>query len=81
MFTSIFTSHSPAYNSYCSLAFFMYTLIVYLIHLSTASGRNAPTKTAENADMSQGMWYDRVPLAEERTPVRDIPLHTIGEDD
>ncbi|XP_006461921.1 hypothetical protein AGABI2DRAFT_222945 [Agaricus bisporus var. bisporus H97] len=64
-----------------SLAFFMYTLIVYLIHLSTASGRNAPTKTAENADMSQGMWYDRVPLAEERTPVRDIPLHTIGEDD
>ncbi|EKM81790.1 hypothetical protein AGABI1DRAFT_36578 [Agaricus bisporus var. burnettii JB137-S8] len=64
-----------------SLAFFMYTLIVYLIHLSTASGRNAPTKTVENADMSRGMWYDRVPLAEERTPVRDIPLHTIGEDD
>ncbi|KAF9446891.1 hypothetical protein P691DRAFT_803284 [Macrolepiota fuliginosa MF-IS2] len=64
-----------------SMAFLIYALIVYLIHLYTVSGRNTANKNSENIEMSRTKWYNRVPSAEAETPSSAVPLHVIGEDD
>lgn len=52
-----------------SIAFALYTFIVFLIHLYSTTGRNAATKPAnDNVEMSSSRirpkWYARVPNAE-----------------
>lgn len=64
-----------------SMAFLIYTFIVYLIHLYTVSGRNAVKKTPESLELSNTKWYSRVPNNEVGTPTTAMPLHVIGEDD
>ncbi|KAF5362445.1 hypothetical protein D9756_002412 [Leucocoprinus leucothites] len=65
-----------------SMAFLIYTFIIYLIYLYTASGRNAADKgkKIENIEMPGTAWYSRVPN-EAETPTSSIPLHVIGDDD
>jgi hypothetical protein len=59
-----------------SIAFLLYALIVYVIHLYATTGRNAPAK--ENGIsipmVPRNKWYSRVPSSGE-------PLHVVGEDD
>ncbi|KAK0466786.1 uncharacterized protein EV420DRAFT_1300036 [Desarmillaria tabescens] len=63
-----------------SLSFLLYTLIVWMIHLYTVSGRNAPdakSNLGDNMEMASGIrtkWYSRVPNAEESN-------HIIGDDE
>ncbi|KAJ6581026.1 hypothetical protein B0H19DRAFT_491139 [Mycena capillaripes] len=64
-----------------SIAFLLYTLIVFVLHLYATTGRNAPTKEARNSNNipmtpSRSKWYSRVPNAE-----TERPLHVIGEDE
>lgn len=66
--------------TYSSMAFLIYTFIVYLIHLYTASGRNAAKKNSESIELSNAKWYSRVPNNEVGTPTT-LPHHVIGEDD
>ncbi|KAF5379503.1 hypothetical protein D9615_006482 [Tricholomella constricta] len=72
-----------------SIAFFMYSFIVFLIHLYSTTGRNAPSNLEvaandTNIEMSsQGIrakWYARVPNPE-REAEATRGLHVIGEDD
>ncbi|KAJ7813154.1 hypothetical protein B0H14DRAFT_2854861 [Mycena olivaceomarginata] len=63
-----------------SIAFFLYALIVYVIHLYATTGRNAPAKedSRNNIAMTpRNKWYSRVPNAESPGG----PLHVIGEDE
>ncbi|KAJ3565117.1 hypothetical protein NP233_g7845 [Leucocoprinus birnbaumii] len=64
-----------------SMAFLIYTFIIYLLHLYTTSGRNATDKKTENIEMSRTTWYSRVPNVEAETPTSSMPLHVIGDDD
>lgn len=84
-FTSAIFVTSPLY----SLAFILYTLILSLIHLYSASGRNAPdssnsAKSIENIEMlphgGAPRWYAPVPntASGEETP---ITAHIIGDDE
>ncbi|KAJ7725246.1 hypothetical protein B0H14DRAFT_3002964 [Mycena olivaceomarginata] len=60
-----------------SIAFFLYALIVYVIHLYATTGRNAPAKedSRNNIAMTpRNKWYSRVPNAESPGG----PLHVIG---
>ncbi len=63
-----------------SLSFLLYTLIVWMIHLYTISGRNAPDgkiNSSDSIEMASGIrtkWYSRVPNAEESN-------HIIGDDE
>ncbi|KAG7445160.1 uncharacterized protein BT62DRAFT_898562 [Guyanagaster necrorhizus] len=63
-----------------SLSFLLYTLIVWMIHLYTISGRNAPDAKNDSSDsmeMASGMrtkWYSRVPSAEASN-------HIIGDEE
>ncbi len=62
-----------------SIAFLLYALIVYAIHLSATTGRNAPAKDDRNSipvTAPRNKWYSRVPNAEVGEP-----LHVVGEDD
>ncbi|KAJ7780282.1 hypothetical protein DFH07DRAFT_950326 [Mycena maculata] len=58
-----------------SIAFLLYVLIVFVIHLYATTGRNAPAKEdGDNIAMTiPRKWYSRVPR-EERA------MHVIGED-
>ena len=51
-----------------SIAFALYTFIVFLIHLYSTTGRNAVTKPVnDNVEMTSRIrpkWYARVPNAE-----------------
>ncbi|KAJ7623655.1 hypothetical protein FB45DRAFT_111936 [Roridomyces roridus] len=64
-----------------SIAFLLYALIVFLIHLYATTGRNAPTKEDGNnialTTPRGSKWYSRVPNAERE----QRPLHVVGEDD
>ncbi|KAK0214953.1 hypothetical protein IW262DRAFT_253515 [Armillaria fumosa] len=63
-----------------SLSFLLYTLIVWMIHLCTISGRNAPdaeSNSSDSIEMASGIrskWYSRVPNADESN-------HIIGNDE
>ncbi|KAJ6561083.1 hypothetical protein DFH09DRAFT_985403 [Mycena vulgaris] len=61
-----------------SIAFLLYALIVFVIHLYATTGRNAPAKEDRNSiamTTPRSKWYSRVPNAERG------PLHVVGEDD
>jgi len=63
-----------------SIAFLLYALIVYVIHLYATTGRNAPAKEDRNSipmTAPRNKWYSRVPNAESPGG----PLHVVGEDD
>jgi len=63
-----------------SIAFLLYALIVYVIHLYATTGRNAPAKEDRNnipMTAPRNKWYSRVPNAENPGG----PLHVVGEDD
>jgi len=55
--------------------------IVYLIHLYTASGRNAGNGKSETIEMSRSAWYSRVDNLEVETLDSSVPFHVIGDDD
>ncbi|KAK0188486.1 hypothetical protein F5146DRAFT_1055455 [Armillaria mellea] len=63
-----------------SLSFLLYTLIVWMIHLYTISGRNGPDakiSSGDSIEMASGIrskWYSRVPNADESN-------HIIGDDE
>ncbi|KAJ7614655.1 hypothetical protein DFH06DRAFT_1240565 [Mycena polygramma] len=65
-----------------SIAFILYALIVFVIHLYATTGRNAPSKDRNRdsipmtATRGNAKWYSRVPNAESQSP-----LHVLGEDD
>ncbi|KAG6877545.1 hypothetical protein C0993_006238 [Termitomyces sp. T159_Od127] len=70
-----------------SIAFFMYTFIVYLLHLYSTTGRNA----SRNSSPAEGgieltstniraKWYTRV-LNPEREAESSQRLHVIGDDE
>ncbi|TFK39751.1 hypothetical protein BDQ12DRAFT_681155 [Crucibulum laeve] len=62
-----------------SISFLLYAFIVYLIHLYSTTGRNAPTAAINNTniEMSSGSkWYARVPNTD-----GTVPNHVIGDDD
>ncbi|KXN84261.1 Protein YTP1 [Leucoagaricus sp. SymC.cos] len=63
-----------------SMAFLIYTFIIFLIHLYSNSGRNAVKSKVENIEMSRTAWYARVPNAEVETPTASS-LHVIGEEE
>ncbi|KAJ7460808.1 hypothetical protein FB451DRAFT_1270391 [Mycena latifolia] len=61
-----------------SIAFLLYTHIVFLIHLYSTTGRNAPAKVDSNIiamTTPRSKWYSRVPNMD-----REV-LHVVGEDD
>jgi len=69
-----------------SIAFFLYSFIVFLIHLYSTSGRNALNTTRNsgaNFEMTptaiRSKWYARVPNADTGTPLAG--QHVIGEDE
>lgn len=70
-----------------SIAFFMYTFIVFLIHLYSTTGRNAASNVISNDTniemTSRGIrakWYARVPNPErESEALRG--LHVVGDDE
>jgi len=65
-----------------SLAFILYTFIVFLIHLYSTSGRNAivPTNNDNSIEMTlegiRSQWYARVPGAD-----TNAAHHVIEEND
>ncbi|KAF7370997.1 Protein YTP1 [Mycena sanguinolenta] len=67
-----------------SIAFLLYALIVYVIHVYATTGRNAPsassTSDGNNIEMTapRNKWYSRVPNAESG---EGEALHVIGEDE
>ncbi|KAF8075183.1 hypothetical protein FPV67DRAFT_1575567 [Lyophyllum atratum] len=70
-----------------SIAFFMYSFIVFLIHLYSTTGRNAASNSTTddaNIEMSprgiRAKWYARVPNPERESEV-NRGLHVIGEDE
>ncbi|KAG6818816.1 hypothetical protein H0H93_001377 [Arthromyces matolae] len=69
-----------------SIAFFMYTFIVFLLHLYSTTGRNAPEKKPVEGAIElsssniRAKWYARVPNTG-RDAETSQPLHVIGEDD
>jgi len=61
-----------------SIAFVLYALVVFVIHLYATTGRNAPAKEDRNSiamTAPRSKWYSRVPNADRG------PLHVVGEDD
>jgi hypothetical protein len=69
-----------------SIAFFLYSFIVFLIHLYSNSGRNAVDATrtiSTHIEMTpttiRSKWYARVPNADTRTPLAG--QYTIGEEE
>lgn len=69
-----------------SIAFFLYSFIVFLIHLYSTTGRNAvDTKRATDANIEmtptaiRSKWYARVPNGDPRYPLAG--QHVIGEDE
>ena len=72
------------YSLICfSIAFLLYTFIVFLINLWSTTGRNAAElKTSENIELSdtssrRNKWYARVPSRRDSS----APLHIVGDDD
>ncbi|KAJ6485716.1 hypothetical protein C8R45DRAFT_997595 [Mycena sanguinolenta] len=67
-----------------SIAFLLYALIVYVIHVYATTGRNAPSASSKsdgnNIPMTapRNKWYSRVPNAESG---EGEALHVVGEDD
>lgn len=69
-----------------SIAFFIYTLILCLIHLYPNSGRNAISQSATNGDAiemhpagnGRPKWYAPVPTS---SGGPDEARHIIGDDD
>ncbi|KAJ7132291.1 hypothetical protein C8R44DRAFT_829509 [Mycena epipterygia] len=62
-----------------SIAFLLYTLIVFVINLYATTGCNAPTKEDQDRNSiamtaPRSKWYSRVPNVER-------PLHVLGEDE
>lgn len=69
---------TPPDVSVHSIAFLLYALIIFVIHLYATTGRNAPAKEDRNSiamTTPRAKWYSRVPNAEQG------PLHVVGEDD
>ncbi|KAG5641294.1 hypothetical protein DXG03_005558 [Asterophora parasitica] len=72
-----------------SIAFFLYTFIVLLLHLYSTTGRHAPSALLvddANIEMSsngiRAKWYARVPNPERDEPAQATRgLHGIGDDD
>ncbi|KAJ6605844.1 hypothetical protein B0H10DRAFT_2076115 [Mycena sp. CBHHK59/15] len=60
-----------------SIAFLLYALIVFVIHLYATTGRNAAAREDNSIAMTapRSKWYSRVPNAEAG------PMHVVGEDD
>jgi len=72
----------------------LYTHIVFLIHLYTSTGRNAPNAGAKDSsgielESPTGRWYSRVPSAPQRGTRREPVVnaasmggtHVIGDDE
>jgi len=62
-----------------SIAFVIYTLIIFVINLYATTGRNAPTKEDRNniaMSAPRSKWYSRVPNVDS-----ERPLHVLGEDE
>lgn len=62
-----------------SIAFVIYTLIIFVINLYATTGRNAPTKEDRNniaMTAPRSKWYSRVPNVDS-----ERPLHVLGEDE
>ena len=71
---------------FSSISFFLYTFIVFLIHLYSTTGRNAvdtPRTTDANIELTptpiHSKWYARVPNTDPRYPL--VGNHVIGEDE
>ena len=69
-----------------SIAFFLYSFIVFLIHLYSTSGRNAVNTTrptGANIELTpttiRSKWYARVPNADVRTPLAG--QYVVGEEE
>ncbi|KAJ7497939.1 hypothetical protein B0H11DRAFT_1997903 [Mycena galericulata] len=63
-----------------SIAFLLYALIIFVIHLYATTGRNAPAKEDRNSiamTAPNAKWYSRVPNAEQQQG----PLHVVGDDE
>ncbi|KAJ8489229.1 hypothetical protein ONZ45_g13666 [Pleurotus djamor] len=62
-----------------SLAFFIYTFILFLLHLYSTTGRHATSNNEQPIELTNSnKWYSRVPNAEDaQTP----PAHVLGDDD
>jgi len=60
-----------------SMGFFIYTLVLSLLHLYVSSGRNARSKQHDNSiELTRTKWYARIPNVE-----ADVHYHVVGEDD
>ncbi|KAG6872908.1 hypothetical protein C0995_005314 [Termitomyces sp. Mi166 len=68
-----------------SIAFFMYTFIVFLLHLYSTTGRNASQDPPVQGGIEltstniRAKWYARVPNPEREASQR--PLHVLGDDE
>ncbi|KAF7317830.1 hypothetical protein MKEN_00870900 [Mycena kentingensis (nom. inval.)] len=69
-----------------SIAFVLYTLIVFVIGLYPTTGRNAPSNERRDNNIElttpRSKWYSRVPATPSgQTREAERPLHVVGEDD